>query len=330
MTDIERAESNLIHDTEETVTGDAERGRSYIRLEGSPRRRRRRGTRRMRVRRRSRRMLEEFERSLVSLIQPMLDDVNNIVVISPADSNGGAGGGGDGGDNHGFSWWDEFTWTYSMQNALQRIYDRWIPFFGENAQRLARRWVNSINADNRIDIERMLAQAFGIDMARVFDSREVADVLDTLVKEATSLIKSVPEELFNDIGKAVVSNMRGEVLPEGRSITQQIQFLTGHTEKRARLIARDQMSKIHTGITQVRQESLGIEKYVWRTAKDARVVGNPGGLYPKGNKVHNNHYIREGKVFSWAEPPEDGHPGFAINCRCYAEPIIDFNNLNLA
>lgn len=329
MTDIERAESNLIHATEDAIAEGAERGRSYVHLGGNPSRRRRRGTRRMRGRRRSRRMVEQFERALVSLIRPMLDDVNNIVVISPAGGDGGRSGGGDD-PNAGFNWWDEFTWTYSMQSAIQRIYDRWVPFFGENAERLARRWINSINAEDRLEIERMLAQSFGIDTAYIFDSREVADVLDTLVSEATGLIKSVPEELFNDIGKAVVANMRGEVLPEGRSLTQQIQFLTGHTEKRARLIARDQMSKIHTGITQVRQESLGIEKYVWRTAKDARVVGNPNGLYPKGNRVHNDHYKREGKVFAWANPPEDGHPGFAIRCRCYAEPILDFEKVNLA
>ena len=47
--------------------------------------------------------------------------------------------------------------------------------------------------------------------------------------------------------------------------------------------------------------------YIWRTQGDSR--------------VRSTHSDRDGKVFSWDNPPEGGHPGEAPNCRCWAEEI---------
>lgn len=46
--------------------------------------------------------------------------------------------------------------------------------------------------------------------------------------------------------------------------------------------------------------------YTWRTAGDDRVRGS--------------HAALNGRVFSWANPPEHGHPGHEANCRCWPEP----------
>ena len=60
-------------------------------------------------------------------------------------------------------------------------------------------------------------------------------------------------------------------------------------------------------INQLRQEDLGIERYIWRSQDDA--------------KVRDNHAEYDDRVFRWDDPPAGGHPGEAHNCRCYAEPI---------
>lgn len=60
-------------------------------------------------------------------------------------------------------------------------------------------------------------------------------------------------------------------------------------------------------INQLRQEDLGIERYIWRSQDDA--------------KVRDTHAEYDDRVFRWDEPPDGGHPGQAHNCRCYAEPI---------
>lgn len=60
-------------------------------------------------------------------------------------------------------------------------------------------------------------------------------------------------------------------------------------------------------INQLRQQELGIEQYIWRSQDDT--------------KVRDSHAEYDDQVFRWDEPPEDGHPGQAHSCRCYAEPV---------
>lgn len=58
-----------------------------------------------------------------------------------------------------------------------------------------------------------------------------------------------------------------------------------------------------------RQQPLGIGQHIWRSRDDRRV-----------RPPHARH---DDQVFDWDEPPEDGHPGEAFNCRCIAEPFVD-------
>lgn len=60
-------------------------------------------------------------------------------------------------------------------------------------------------------------------------------------------------------------------------------------------------------INQLRQQDLGIERYIWRSQDDA--------------KVRDSHEEYDDRVFRWDEAPAGGHPGQAHNCRCYAEPL---------
>ncbi len=60
-------------------------------------------------------------------------------------------------------------------------------------------------------------------------------------------------------------------------------------------------------INQLRQQDLGIERYIWHSQDDA--------------KVRDSHAEHDDQVFRWGEPPTGGHPGQAHNCRCVAEPV---------
>jgi SPP1 gp7 family putative phage head morphogenesis protein len=84
---------------------------------------------------------------------------------------------------------------------------------------------------------------------------------------------------------------------------------TDVTDSRARLIARDQTAKLNGELTQIRQQDLGVESYVWRTVGDER--------------VRDTHEENDGQTFAWSDPPaETGHPGEDYQCRCWAEPIL--------
>ncbi len=66
--------------------------------------------------------------------------------------------------------------------------------------------------------------------------------------------------------------------------------------------------RIPRQIQPLRQQDLGIERYIWRSQDDA--------------KVRDSHADFDDQVFRWDLPPAGGHPGQAFNCRCYAEPVM--------
>ncbi len=214
--------------------------------------------------------------------------------------------------------------------ALNSQREKWRKILGPSIQGIAYRWSKAVSDRDRLQLERSLAKALGVETLAIFDDTTVKDTVSLMQEQATALIKTVPEAYFDKVEQAVFQSYTQQGLPEGRTLTQEIQHIYAITYDDAKRIAVDQTNKLHCAVTQARQTDLGIEKYIWRTARDSRVVGNPAGLYPNGNPKHGNHYAREGKVFRWDEPPSDGHPGWPIRCRCHAEPVIDYSKLKLS
>lgn len=212
--------------------------------------------------------------------------------------------------------------------------------YGIAADNIVDTWKLAVDRDTRIGIERGLRDAMGIDTAVILDNPAVRDAMSIGGMEAANLIKTVPREYLGHVARAVADNFAGKPLPEGRSLMAQIQHIGGVSERRAKIIARDQTSKLTGLLTKTRQTSIGVETYVWRSSKDQRVVGDPSGNYPKGNSKHGDHYHLDGKLCRWDDPTvysgdggkswkprEQGwtrtHPGQDILCRCHARPIID-------
>ena len=65
-----------------------------------------------------------------------------------------------------------------------------------------------------------------------------------------------------------------------------------------------------------------IEKEVYE-AGDIVALSNIKKKYkwrmPKDESARENHKARDGNIYSWDNPPEDGHPSEAPGCRCWAE-----------
>lgn len=213
--------------------------------------------------------------------------------------------------------------------ALMARKDKWRRVLGPSVAGIAGRWTNAISERDRIKLQQSLAKALGVEFVSIFDEPAVRGVVDLMRMQAVPLISSISDVYYDKVLEATMRSYQQLPLPENRSLVQEIQELTKITFERAKLIAVDQTNKMHGMVTQARQTALGIEEYVWRTSKDQRVVGNPNGLYPNPTKLHGNHWIRNGKIYRWDEPPDDGHPGWAIRCRCAASPVIDYSKLKL-
>lgn len=131
--------------------------------------------------------------------------------------------------------------------------------------------------------------------------------IEAYVEQNVTLIKSAEERYFTEIQNEIFSGARQGL--STKDISARIQKRGDVAKSKADLIARDQVNKLNGQLSKLRQTSIGVEKYIWRTSLDER--------------VRPEHRVREGQIYSWDEPPGDGHPGEPINCRCYAEPILE-------
>lgn len=181
--------------------------------------------------------------------------------------------------------------------------------------------IKALDAHHRSKLIQLLSPAFGVDIRPLMPESAMQPVMLRKIRENAMLISSVPSYLQNLLVKDITKSFSNAGF-DRQAIYGSMKKKFGLTHNRAKLIARDQVSKTIGVFTQERHRQLGIEEYIWRTAKDPAVVGKPGGIYPKGNAKHGNHYEREGIKFRWDDPPFDGHPGQAIQCRCRAQAVI--------
>lgn len=167
-------------------------------------------------------------------------------------------------------------------------------------------------------VARALRRVVGLDVTR---GGLLTEAIQGWSAENVKLIKTIDSRFFDDIRKVTT-----EALRTGRStrdLIKEFQARYSVSKSRAEVIARDQIGTLNSKLTQDRQTSLGVTKYRWRTLRDERVRGRPGGKYPDARP---SHWAREGQEYEWAKPPresdDDGHPGEPIQCRCTAEPVL--------
>lgn len=154
------------------------------------------------------------------------------------------------------------------------------------------------------------AKRMGHDMRALLNSPGVGAALKAKISENVDLIRSLPldaaEKVKEITAEALVTGSRAD------DLTKQILKAADMTEGRARTIARTEVSKAQTALTQARAESVNSPGYIWRTARD-------GDTRP-------SHRAMEGEFVPWDKQPTidgmTGHAGEFPNCRCYAEPVI--------
>lgn len=125
------------------------------------------------------------------------------------------------------------------------------------------------------------------------------------------LITSLPLEAATRVHELALQARIGGKRPE--EIVEQILSSGQVTESRAKLIARTEIARTGSILTEQRAKSIGATQYIWRTSRDAG--------------VRESHKEMEGMVCEIDHPPmlSDGTrsaPGQIYNCRCTAEIIL--------
>lgn len=171
--------------------------------------------------------------------------------------------------------------------------------------------------------------------AFVQDEPWVSKTLNDWAQNQVSLITKATQDMLDKVAARVRTGVKeGQT---NREITRKIMSdLPGISFRRARIIARDQASKLNGELSQGRMTDAGLETYIWETAYDERVRGRPGGRYPHALP---SHWEMQGKICRWDDPtvcrstsgewekrPANApynHPGMEIMCRCVALPNWD-------
>lgn len=153
----------------------------------------------------------------------------------------------------------------------------------------------------------------------------IGNIINYQIQENAKLIKSLPE----DIARQVNQHILNETFKGKRSsdIAAEIkEMFPDASEAKASLIARTEVGKTSTALTQARSQQMGINWYVWRTSEDKR--------------TRDAHKLMDKVLCSFNDPPAPeqlnhekhvpGHygPGEIWNCRCYPEPIISLDQIS--
>lgn len=154
-------------------------------------------------------------------------------------------------------------------------------------------------------------KAIGIDLRSVVQQEDLAAYLVEAAGRNTSLITGLADDTLKRIEQTVYNNSIA-----GNSVTtlrKALQDDFGISDRRAKLIARDQTAKLNSDLSRIRQEQAGVTSYTWTTSRDER--------------VRERHRRLDGKVYKWGEATgaEQGlPPGQPINCRCISRGLVEF------
>lgn len=172
---------------------------------------------------------------------------------------------------------------------------------GQMAAEYARRTA----VHQRAELQRQLEDARWVNIS-IMD-RRLPGAISQFIHENVALVRRLQGDALGHlealIYRGLASGMDAEEL--GGAIADRL----GIAERHARLIARDQIQKLDSKVTELRHAELGIRSFVWWSMQDDRVR-------PRHRSLH-------GKTFAYSDPPADGLPGQPVGCRCRQAPVLD-------
>jgi uncharacterized protein with gpF-like domain len=226
----------------------------------------------------------------------------------------------------------------SISARVERLIKAWrksieVQFHKDRIKNLAQTYVKKADRYQKAKFKTVVEYGFGIDISNMPEFKAYRQFINLSVSNNVQKITSLKEETINRLE----SELR-RAIEQGTSIEQLVRKIRADevSRKRAVMIARNEIKNVTSMLSKKRLQNAGFTTYVWSTAEDRRVRGNPSGTYPKAIP---NHWImndllckfEDDTVYSdnegqtWkkrtAKMP-DYTAGEAINCRCVAIPFV--------
>lgn len=148
-------------------------------------------------------------------------------------------------------------------------------------------------------------------LKREIETAPTGEILRQLLAEQVALIKSLPTDAGQRVHDLTIAGLENST--RAKEIAKEIARSGEVTTSRATLIARTEVARTASKLTEARAMYIGSDGYIWRTSNDS--------------DVRESHRQMNGKFVRWDTPPvlSDGtvtHAGQIYNCRCYPEPVI--------
>lgn len=204
------------------------------------------------------------------------------------------------------------SWVDVLVATIRNVTARWSsPAFQAVARRIAERFVTesaTINSTrNRADL--------GIDV--FVDNQELLDYVSASIYDNTRLITSIPEQYLTNVESIIMTNVRAGMRPSAMEKLLVDQF--GVTERRAKMIARDQTAKLNGDLNRIRQQSAGFPYFEWDDSDDERVRKRHDEIARKVTAYGPG-------IYRWDNPPLSDRgtpiiPGSDFSCRCIARGV---------
>jgi SPP1 gp7 family putative phage head morphogenesis protein len=195
-----------------------------------------------------------------------------------------------------------------LAHELERLFAPLLARWGQQARSLKpalAKLVRDVSARNYLQVQTQVKTVIGVDV--LMAEPWLNDELAAATREVAGLVVDIGETAITRVERLVSDGVRTGA--STKTIKDELKAELGICERRAALIAVDQVGKLNGNLARLRQTALGVESYDWMTVGD--------------NRVRQAHRPRQGQRFKWSDPPPDGHPGQPVRCRCTGSPVLD-------
>jgi SPP1 gp7 family putative phage head morphogenesis protein len=152
--------------------------------------------------------------------------------------------------------------------------------------------------------------------SRLTDSLE--DRYKLFAAENSVLIRSIPNQMLDRLSIIIMEGYKSGKSTE--DLTQEIITQFNVSENRAKLIARDQIGKLHSKIIQDEASILNIDYYIFSDSADERTRASHHAMHNKICKFSDPSVYKDDIKDKWAKRSSIGgvelHPGQDFQCRC--------------
>lgn len=194
--------------------------------------------------------------------------------------------------------------------------------FQTSAQNSAKLFGLEIAAFNKIQYQKTVHSVLGVDI--FLEEPWLVPQLELFANQNSQLISNMTN---NEIER--VSGYVQRAIQDGsshKSLVESIEKSFGITRRHAKLIARDQTSKLNGSLTKLRQEEAGISTYRWQTSQDERVRADHRALSGKLCRWDDPTVYYNEKTKRWEKRSRIGGtnvaPSVDVNCRCIPIPVL--------